>query len=498
MVEQSFASTVVELLGVDPGDAAALSIIYDRDENGDRQLRHGSLIFGPPELGGQSWPSWHANNTGRLHHDPGDLGVEFAHEDGPFLIGRAVLSVADAQALLGSLESGQLPSAGPLPAAVVGIEAPLSPIWVFPHQSTEAGQLAAMASRPLHAFLFRSKAESSGVEFPNCWDVCSDHYFAPDRWQLGLVAAGSAGPIAPTGLLVGRLERRAWIREMRGDGDDLHYYVVSIGLDPERITPYELVVEIQEWLGGEFATARRLPLEWLDLSAWSGQDHLELTLPILGAGGRRSVSLYDLGGELLDVSDAVAVVESINLTMTASTPDGSSTATTQSTIGTRLQRTLADRLERLESIDGEYRKLIEDGMAGRVVLSGQQALAHLKDRLEASARSELLVMDRYFGADPHDWNLFDNLTVPVRVLVSKAKHFPPQRAGLEVKTCQHNRRPPFHDRFYLWEDGGLVVGASLESLGQTDSRIDSLEPSEAAFLSARFNQLWASNDFVST
>lgn len=109
---------------------------------------------------------------------------------------------------------------------------------------------------------------------------------------------------APQGLLVGRVERRAWLRELRGADDEYSLYLIRIGFDPAEISPYELVIEIQEWAAGELAVARRLALEWLDLSGWSGEDHVDLVLPILGRGAKRSVSLYDLGGELLDISRA--------------------------------------------------------------------------------------------------------------------------------------------------------------------------------------------------
>ena len=91
---------MVDALGIDPDDAAILSVIY---EGGGAPwvLRHGSLIFGPPELAGNSWNSWHALNTGRdLHVGAGSLGPTFAHEQNGLLIGRVSLSVAEAHDVL--------------------------------------------------------------------------------------------------------------------------------------------------------------------------------------------------------------------------------------------------------------------------------------------------------------------------------------------------------------------------------------------------------------
>jgi hypothetical protein len=497
MAKTPLASTIAGAIGVVPDDAAVLSVVYERREH-EWQLRHGSLIFGPPELATHTWCSWHELNASRLHDRAGDLGVAFAHEQNGLLIARAVLSPADVHAVLESLGSGAIPALGSLPPATAELDVPPSPIRVFPHQSSEAGRLTLLAGRPMQAFLFALTADPTGPPFPDNWTIDGKHVYAPDRWEVGVVASHSAGPVAPAGLLLGRLERRAWIREMRGVDDELHYYRVSIGLDPTQITPYDLVVELREWVNNDLAAARRLSLEWLDLSAWSGEDHFELTLPMLGSGAKRAVSLYDLGGELLDLSDAHYLVETIHLTMNAVSPDCVSIATSHSVIGTKLERALDDRLARLASIDDEYRQLIADGLANRVVLRGTNALPYLRQRLEAAARGEILVTDRYFGSNASDWQLFDNLPASVRVLVSKPKHRPPKRPGLQVKRWQRPASggpPPFHDRVFLWDGGGLSVGTSPGGLGASDSRIDSLDPAESELLTARFNQLWASPDF---
>jgi hypothetical protein len=181
--------------------------------------------------------------------------------------------------------------------------------------------------------------------------------------------------------------------------------------------------------------------------------------------------------------------------MTVTTPDGETSTEHKSVIGTKFERGLEERLARAASIDDEYRKLVEDGMANRVVLKGSTALPYLQQRLEAAARGEVMVVDRYFG----DWQLFDNLNLPVRVLVSQPRQPPPQRIGLEVKCWQQpgkGVKPPIHDRLYLWQGGGLSVGTSSGGLGESDSRIDSLDPAEADYQAMRFNQLWASGEFV--
>jgi hypothetical protein len=492
----SFLTTIIDVLGVDPGDAAVLSVIYE-GSGPPWRLRHGSLIFGPPELADCTWDTWHVENTGRaMRVGASVVDSTFAHEQNGLLIGRIGLSFAEAQEVLNALAHDELPAVGPIPGATtIGIEGPRAPIRVLPHLATPAGRLAFMASRPMKAFLFPLPDEAAATPFPDNWMISGSHVFLPDRWEAGIIASDSAGPIAPRGLLVANLERRAWIRRMRAADDELHYYEVSIGLDPTQITPFELVLELREWIGDELARATRLPLEWLDLSAWSGENHLEVTLPMFGAGGKRSVSLCDLGGELLDLSDAVFLAETIQLKMITKTLSGGTSTEHNSVIGTKLERTLEARLARAASIDDEYRKLIEDGMANRVVLQGNMALPYLQQRLEATARKEVMVVDRYFG----DWQIFDNLELPVRVLVSQPRGRPLPRAGLEVRCWQQPAkrvRPPFHDRHYLWHGGGLSVGASSGGLGDSDTRIDSLDPAQAEHLAERFNELWDSDEFM--
>jgi hypothetical protein len=424
------------------------------------------------------------------------LGSSFAVEKAGFLLGRAPLSFSDAKALVASLQTGLVPAVGSVPEAQVdAVEPPSTPIRVFPHHATEAGRLSVLAARPLRAFLFRIEAPAIEIPFPSNWDIGTQNLHAPDRWEAGIAADS-----APRGFLIGRLEPRAWLRNMRGADDaNLHYYEVSIGLAPDRIAPHELAVELREWVDEELASARRLSLDWLELSAWTGQDHLELTLPMFGAGGKRSVALYDLGGELLDLSDAVYLVESIHIKMSLLTPSGEAATEENLVVGTKLTRSLSDRLARRKTMDEEYRQLVVDGLPNRVVLAGgQAALAYLRSRLE-TGRGEIRVMDRYFGRDASEWQLLDQLHVPVRVLVSNPGHPPPRRAGLTVRQWAQPQRgavPPFHDRLYLWDGGGITVGTSPGGLGLSDSRIDSLDPAEVAALTVRFDQLWTSPEFA--
>ena len=76
------------------------------------------------------------------------------------------------------------------------------------------------------------------------------------------------------GLLVGRLERRAWFDDVKGDGD-FNHYELHVGLEPDRVDAADLEVELEEWAdGGELTNVRRLLLGELDLGARAGEDRL--------------------------------------------------------------------------------------------------------------------------------------------------------------------------------------------------------------------------------
>jgi hypothetical protein len=61
------------------------------------------------------------------------------------------------------------------------------------------------------------------------------------------------------GLLVGRMERRAWLADPRGSGD-YESFNPHIRWDPGRCDLADLQVELEEWEGEELAYSRRLDL----------------------------------------------------------------------------------------------------------------------------------------------------------------------------------------------------------------------------------------------
>ena len=49
-----------------------------------------------------------------------------------------------------------------------------------------------------------------------------------------------------------------------------------------------------------------------------------------------------------------------------------------------------------------------------------------------------------------------------------------------------------HERFYVWEGGGLSVGGSPTTFGQAPVRIQRLRPADAERCRDEFEQLWGS------
>jgi hypothetical protein len=54
--------------------------------------------------------------------------------------------------------------------------------------------------------------------------------------------------------------------------------------------------------------------------------------------------------------------------------------------------------------------------------------------------------------------------------------------------------PPWHDRLYLWEDGGASVGTSPSGIGNRVTRIDRIGKAEALGWQALFDAWWAAPD----
>ena len=151
--------------------------------------------------------------------------------------------------------------------------------------------------------------------------------------------------------------------------------------------------------------------------------------------------------------------------------------------------TLTQRLDRADRAEVQYRKLLEDGLQGRVIDDPVTGLPILTAMLN-QAHGHLDVLDPYFGWDASDWQVLTLVPVPVRVLtghgrydrngnLTKQKVIAPPSAlsstiTIEVRSWRGGT-PPWHDRMYLWDGGGATVGTSPSGIENRVARIDTRE-----------------------
>lgn len=500
---QSFDSIAVldllDRLGIEDDELAVLSVVYDRDQK-QLVLRHAKLLFGPSAIGDSSWANWHNHDqVDPIWGAPSayDLNPEWFFDGGDFVAGRAVLSRDFAREWLRRLAdaSSLIPEAGPLPRASAKLASPKAFLRVFPDLETPMSGYAIM-SRPLQGFFFEGEGRADR-KFPDDWEIDGARVYGAPLTALGIGMRMESNVVAhapPVGLFVGRMERRAWIAGAHGSGD-YETFKVHIRWDPTRCDLADLEVELEEWEGAELAYSRRLSLGDIELPGRDTGDRGTLDLPTLGRRIRHGARLHHRDGALLDITAPHWLVEQINFTFSVRA-EGADTGTTTSFQGENYEPTATERIERFDRAEREYREWLEKGLAGRIIRDATTAMALIKSELKL-ARGELLVLDPYFGADPLDWQVLNDTAVPVRVLTGAKAHPPASpMPNVDARKFRFRRAPEFHDRFYLWNEGGLSVGTSPSGLGKRDARIDRLDPVEAGGWKALFETYWGSSDYV--
>ncbi len=491
----------------EPDERAVFSAVYQH-EGGELTLRHGSLLIGPPEMSQSSWGKWRSDSTARLNPQfqelsklPPDILVTDARaEDGTALVaGRVSMDVSEARSLLAKvLNDATVPSVGPLPEASAPVAAPDAFLHVFPRLWTPVSRLAASAARPLRGFVLTRTPGLADMVVTSEWQVQGVTVY-DGAWSTVGIAMPYVGHSfdPPTqGLLVGRLERRAWFDDVKGDGT-FNLYELHVGLDPGRIDVADLEVELEEWAdGGELTNSRRLLLGDLDLGARAGQTQVLVGLPTLGRGLAHEARLYDRDGVLLDRTQRSKLVEQVTGTGRVSGPGGAS-GTINFTAGQKVTTTVTERLDRLDQLEQDYRELLEKGLDARIVSDRSTAITVIQNHL-AAAPGEIWVMDPYFGGKPDDWTVLQGVTAPVKVLSGRGAKKPPGgMTNVHVRRWNgKTKNPLFHDRCYLWQGGGLTVGTSPSGFGNRDARIDRLRATEAEGWRALFQKYWSSGDFL--
>lgn len=290
-------------------ERAALSVVFER-RGGDYLLSFGSLIFGPPPMSHQSWPAWRLAEGHAPTPQEASLRAPatFFYEADAFAAGRASLSQDEAREWATSaLDHGIAPAVGPLPRAAVSLAATRAPIRVSTQSETPAGNLATWLARPVQGFHFNQAIEVAVLDPEEPWTVNGDTFYMPSADLLGLSWFEGRTGRQPSGLLLGRLERRAWLagQHLRPE-DDL--YDVEIGFEPARVALSDLELEVEERVDDELVLSETLRCEDLDVLDGERQAHdhpgpgkpkFVIRLPTLGRKVRRAVRLRHRDGSLL-------------------------------------------------------------------------------------------------------------------------------------------------------------------------------------------------------
>lgn len=486
-------------LQIQAGDERAVISLVASAAGADHwRLRFGSVLIGPESMSRRTWDEWRAEDQRHVGLDLSVYGVrpaewrEFDFVQDGWRYARFSCSAVQAADLVASaLVQGrlQMPAGSHVLASLGRADALLR---LFPKVETGTSLLAAQAGRPLVGWFHPEACE---VDL-RAGEVSREVRVDPGRQGfdlalllLGLCPSSSRGLAAPCGLLVGRLRRDAWIADVRGARPDLQTFDVQLRLDPAQTSLWELALDLEEMNDrGELISARRLRLADIELPA-HGADNVTVKMPTMGRRVTRRLRLYDAGGRLLDAAEDLRLVETIHLSVG---PIGGQATST--VIGDRTSPSLVRRLADLDRSEQEHAKMLQAGATGRVVTDQTSGRASIVSRL-AAARGELLIFDPYFGDDADDWDVLRAVPCPIRVLTSRTvRTRPPAYLAGKVAVrgwSDGKRRPPFHDRGYLWDGAGISVGTSPSGLGQRLSVIDTLEPAVVALLRQNFESWWA-------
>ncbi len=484
------------LVPFEPGDVAVASLVIDA-RGPDLRLRHGSILVGPEQMGRMGWPEWVAEHS--LHPPPFSAPARVEAESGGVILLRVAVDIEEARAWVSKLlQAGAAPRTGALPFVVAAVSSPSAPVRVFPHAETPLERLCARACRPVRGahLAVENAPEPFSVDAGFSDDPILRPYFA--QWAIGVTGTGLDdgwdSDRAPGGLLVGHLERRAWLDDVRG-GKELETFDLHIGLDAHLLHPTELVVELEEFLDDELVYSRTMRLDETTLPQMTAdrRQWMVSSLPTLGVGVSRRVALRHIDGELLDRTGTFNIIERVTTSVHVAGPGQSlheAPLAFERTTG--LDPAPQGGFSRQPDIDrviSQYEQLLSEGL-GNVIVSGDRDAVIQRLRSELTrARSELLIVDRYFASSSTGWEVLEDLSVPVRLITTvrdasnpTLQTSPPPTGlpAIQVRGWQPRPAPPFHDRLYLWMRGGLVVGQSPNGFGGATFRLQRISAAEAA------------------
>jgi len=250
---------LAQLLAAADDEKAVISVIADRDDDGRWRLRHGTCFIVPEACADRSWAAW-LGETGTTSTDA-PLPAEFVVDDDDWLIARQPVTAQQAQlwvgALIDSLRAAEAPGSmgpstsaiGTIPELVADLEGPSVILRAMPHVDSAASNFVSGAGRPAVGCLLRAPSAIDPVELPSTIAVGDGWSAFPTRDLAGIHLTSRDVDSAlrtPDGLFVGRLERSAWIVEMRGTKEADHLKV-TLGWEPMLVDAATLSLRLEEY-----------------------------------------------------------------------------------------------------------------------------------------------------------------------------------------------------------------------------------------------------------
>ncbi len=481
MLVQNEIAELVSYLEPESDELAVVSLVGKERQGRYRCLR-GSVIVGPNQICYSNWHGWQREHNVRPIGQPEPGSPAYVTKADDLLAARVTATVEEAVGWLSQLaERGWAHPWKNLPQMEADLATPIAPIRISPRLDTPATTFTSSAVRPSSGFILQQQG-SVGIEAPTLW-TNETGTFINSPLSLGL----TLNPNSETGIALCRLERRAWFSQLRGGGN-LMTFECHVGLEQERIDLADLAVTLDEWIGDELVHSQQVHLEDLAIDAVRGGRSAVVNLPTLGTAVQRSLRLHDRHGTLLDASSRFSIVESVQLTVR----DLQSGAETRSSVGTERQvPSFFQRADAVGNVRATYQQLFQQGVTESLMHPGADVRQALRQRLP-QARGVLRVVDRHFGKDPLDWTIFDNVSVPIEVLLSQGGQ-PPHGTNPNIRVRRHTGgRPPFHGRAYLWDGGGFTVDASPDGFGRDLLYVRALTSQVSSAWQQNFTAWWSS------
>jgi hypothetical protein len=385
-----------------------------------------------------------------------------------------------------------LPAIGKVPQLSAELNAPAAVLRVLPHVDSSISVLITGLGRPAQAMMWVG-ASDARLEVPEIVDVDGQRCAGATRNLTGIhITPPHTAPALATapGLLVGRAERRAWIRGSKGDGK-FELFNVELSWDPDLIGLHDLELTHEQFVGDDIASSVVIRLEDLDTESVDDKGRCQVSLVSLGRGIRHGVTVRTVDGDLLDRSGPYPLLERVEVGLEI---NGQAQApvvvgeidlpprltTGPSELGPWSQRS-TDPQKRSPGTDHRGQS---DSRRETDQLSGKRPrrAVHPRSILRPAPRG---VASARLRARPDP-----RVTGKLEKDPSGAVAVP--TFGPNV-TVRYRRKAPIHERIYFWSGGGIVLGGSPSTFGESPLRITRLREAETAEWRQIFEAEWQSS-----